>query len=142
MVDTLSTFRTTDDHAMLPSVGFSEPHRPSTYPATGVNRRTPPPLFPPFIRRRPYRLKDRDDGFKTRETDDASAAEGTELQSWNDSFVAAVHAESLGLVGRATALKGPDGQWQGVALTVPGERGMITTGEWQVASMWSWTTLR
>ena len=49
MVDTLSTFRTTDDHAMLPSVGFSEPNRPSTTPLESIDALPHPYSLPLFV---------------------------------------------------------------------------------------------
>ncbi|CAN0283055.1 unnamed protein product, partial [Scytosiphon promiscuus] len=48
-------------------------------------------------------------------------------QAWNALFCEAVLAESVGLVDRPTALKGPDGRWQGVTSTTTGERKAFTT---------------
>ncbi len=79
-------------------------------------------------------MKDHDSWVKTCERDDASPAEDTALQAWNAAFTEAIHAESRGLVGRPTALKGTDGQWQGVPSTLAGRK-MIATGESKVASM-------
>lgn len=53
---------------------------------------------------------------------DDSLMGDTDLQAWNALFTEAILAESLGLVDRPTALKGPDGQWQGVLTTITGER--------------------
>lgn len=50
-----------------------------------------------------------------------------DLQAWNALFTEAILAESLGLVDRPTALKGPDGQWQGMVKTDTGERRAIAT---------------
>lgn len=48
-------------------------------------------------------------------------------QAWNAVFCEAVLAESLGLADRPTALKGPDGRWQGVVTTATGERRALKT---------------
>lgn len=49
------------------------------------------------------------------------------MEAWNAVFTEAIMAESLGLVDRPTALKGPDGQWQGVVKTDIGERKAVAT---------------
>lgn len=63
----------------------------------------------------------------TRGENSATNSSDAELQAWHALFTETVLAESSGLVDRPTAVKGPDGQWQGIASTTARGRKPVST---------------
>lgn len=86
------------------------------------NQRIRPPR-PPYLLPLARLLRSTEGGCEG----DDSVMGDADLQAWNALFTEAILAESLGLVDRPTALKGPDGQWQGMVKTESGERRAIAT---------------